>query len=63
VKLFTSLSLIFSVATMYEAVGDEDMTHINTSMEVKEKMSLFLRLHNDISKNRLLPNIEISNML
>lgn len=48
---------------MYEAVGDEDMTHINTSMEVKDKMSLFLRLHNDISKNRLLPNIEISNML
>jgi hypothetical protein len=48
---------------MYEAVDDEDMTHINMSMEVKDKMSLFLRLHNDISKNWLLSNTDISNML
>jgi hypothetical protein len=40
-------------------VADEDMTPtgIHFSMKVKNKLSLFLSLHNDINKNLLLHNI------
>jgi hypothetical protein len=38
------------------------MTHIDTYTKVKNKVSLFLCLHNDMSKNLLLPNIGTFNM-
>ena len=42
---------------------DEDMTPMDTPMKVKDKVSSFLCLYNDKTKNLLLPNISISNML
>ena len=38
------------------------MTPMDTSMKVKHKVSLFLGLHNDISKNLLLPNVGTFNV-
>ena len=38
-------------------LGDEDMTPMYMPMRVKDKMSSFLCLHNDISKNLLLSTI------
>ena len=35
---------------------------MDTSMKVKHKVSLFLGLHNDISKNLLLPNVGTFNV-
>ena len=42
---------------------DEDMTPMDTPMKVKDKVSSFLCLYNDKTKNLLLPNIGISNVL
>ena len=42
---------------------DEDMTPMGTPVKVKDKVSSFLCLYNDKTKNLLLPNISISNML
>jgi len=42
---------------------DEDMTPMDTPMKVKDKVSSFLCLYNDKTKNLLLPNIRISNVL
>jgi hypothetical protein len=39
------------------------MTPIDMPMKVKDKVSSFLCLHNDITKNLLLPNIYILNVL
>lgn len=36
---------------------DEDMTHTDTPIKVKDKASSFLYLPNDRSKNLLLPNV------
>jgi hypothetical protein len=41
---------------------DEDMTSTDTPMKVKNKASLFLCLHTDISKNLLLLNVGIFNV-
>ena len=41
---------------------DEDMTHINKHMKVKDKVSSFLCLYNNINKNLLLPNIGTFNV-
>jgi hypothetical protein len=46
-----------------EGEDDEDMTPMNTHMKVKDKVSSFLCLHNDKTKNLLLPNVGISNVL
>jgi hypothetical protein len=42
---------------------DEDMTPMDTPMKVKAKVSSFIGLYNDKSKNLLLPNISILNVL
>ena len=39
------------------------MTPIDTHMKVKNKVSLFLCLHDNISKNLLLSNVDTSNIL
>ena len=41
---------------------DEDMTPMGTPVKVKDKVSSFLCLHNDKTKNLLLPNIGIPNV-
>ena len=41
---------------------DEYMTPMDTPMKVKDKVSSFLCLHNDKTKNLLLPNIGIPNV-
>ena len=41
---------------------DEDMTRINKYMKVKDKVSSFLYLYNNINKNLLLPNIGTFNV-
>jgi len=46
-----------------EGEDDEDMTPMDTPMKVKDKVSSFLCLYNDKTKNLLLPNISISNVL
>ena len=38
------------------------MTPMDKFIKVKSKVSLFLCLHNDISKNLLLPNVDTFNM-
>jgi len=42
--------------------SDEDMTPMGTPVKVKDKVSSFLCLHNDKTKNLLLPNIGIPNV-
>ena len=43
---------------------DEDMTPMGTPVKVKDKVSSFLCLHSDKTKNLLLPSsIDISNVL
>jgi hypothetical protein len=46
-----------------EGEDDEDMAPMDTPMKVKDKVSSFLYLYNDKTKNLLLPNIGISNVL
>ena len=36
---------------------DEDMTPMDMSMKVNDKVGSFLCFHNDINKNLLLPNV------
>jgi hypothetical protein len=43
-------------------VHDEDMTPMDTSRKVKHKVRSFLCLHNNISKNLLLPNVDTFNV-
>jgi hypothetical protein len=44
-------------------LSDEGMAPMDTPMKVKDMVSSFLCLYNDKTKNLLLPNIGISNVL
>ena len=47
-----------------KTICDEDITFVDMPMKVKNKVSSFLCLHNDIiSKNLLLLNIGMSNVI
>ena len=52
-----------STRYIYTEEGDKDMTPMDTPMKVKDKVSSFLCLHNDKTRNRLLPTSGISNIL
>ena len=49
--------------TLETTTTDEDMAPMDMPMKVKDKVSSFLCLYNDKTKNLLLPSIGISNVL
>ena len=48
--------------TLETTTTDEDMAPMDMPMKVKDKVSSYLCLHNDKTKNLLLPNIGIPNV-